>query len=177
LATWLNRFGKEAARFWAHDRSMFRPLLIIGLVILTAFPAAASGKKKKEGEEEGKTVGQYVDLSAVALPIVANGKLVNYVFTSVRVVLANGANTSKVREREPYFRDALVRAAHRTPFNSGTDYMSVDAVKLQASLFRDAVRIAGAQNIKAVTVLSQTPKTRAGLPKIGGRASGGVINP
>ena len=154
---------------------MQKSVLILLLMLIFATPTLAA-KKEEEGKEK-KAGGQYVDLSAVALPIVANGRLVNYVFVSARVVLTRSANTPKVREKEPYFRDALVRAGHRTPFNSGVDYTSVDATKLQASLFRDAVAIAGAKNIKAVTLISQTPKTRFGLPKISPHAGSGEINP
>ena len=153
---------------------MTRFLVVLLAALLASSTATASGKKK---EEEGKTVGQYVDLSSVALPIVANGRLVNYVFVSARVVLKSGANTSKIREREPYFRDALVRAGHRTPFNSATDYTSVDEKKLAAPLFREVVLLAGARDIESVKVMSQTPKTRAGLPKIDGRSSVGEVRP
>ena len=154
---------------------MKRFLSIFFIAVLISSTATASGKNK--GEDEAKTVGQYVDLSSVALPIVADGRLINYVFVSVRVVLKSTANTSKIREREPYFRDALVRAGHRTPFNSATDYTSIDEKKLEAVLLREVVAIAGARDIQAVKVMAQTPKTRAGLPKIGGRTSVGEVRP
>ncbi len=154
---------------------MQKSLLILILTLTFATPVLAA-KKEEEGKET-KAGGQYVDLSAVALPVVARGRLVNYVFVSARVVLNTSANTPKVREKEPYFRDALVRAGHRTPFNSGVDYTSIDVAKVQASLFRDAVAIAGAKNIKAVTIISQTPKTRGGLPKIDARSGADEIKP
>ena len=50
------------------------------------------------------------------MPIVVDGQLVNYVFVYVRLNLTSGANATRLREKEPFFRDALVRAGHRTPF-------------------------------------------------------------
>jgi hypothetical protein len=165
---------------------MLRRAMISALPLLAAGPALASGAKKKEGgKEEGKDakegggkdgVGQYVDLASVAVPIVAHGQLVNYVFISVRVVLTASANTSKMRTMEPYFRDALVRAAHRTPFTSPSDYITIDGPRLQATMMQETSSIAGRENIKAITILSQTPKRRLGLPTPQDRR-GGDIHP
>lgn len=149
---------------------MLRRALFALLPLLVAGPALASGGKKKEGDkkdekEGGKDgVGQYVDLASVSLPIVAHGQLVNYVFISIRIVLTASANSSKMRAMEPYFRDALIRAAHRTPFTSPNDYLTVDGPRLQATMMKEAIAIAGRDNIKAVTIVKQLPKRRIGVP-------------
>jgi hypothetical protein len=129
--------------------------------LITAFAlaaTAASASEKKDGKKED--VGHYVAVSPVALPVVVNGKVVNYVFVSVRIDLAPMVDASKMREREPYFRDALVRAAHRTPFTMASDYTKIDEPRLKAALYRDAVAIAGASAIKGVAVVSQAPKSQ-----------------
>lgn len=153
---------------------MLRRALIAALPLLVAGPALASGKPAKEGEPS--EAGQYVDLSSAAMPIVVSGQLVNYVFVSVRILLTNGADASKLRAKAPYFRDALVRAAHRTPFTNPNDYVTVDVPKLQAVMTREATAIAGPGAIKGIVVTSQTPKRRVGLPKPRGR-DGGEIRP
>ncbi|MBR7620082.1 hypothetical protein JKL49_11865 [Phenylobacterium sp. 20VBR1] len=138
-----------------------RALLALAPLALLAGPALAS-EEKSAGKPE---VGQYVDLAPVALPIVVRGLLINYVFVSVRIQLSALANTAKLRTREPYFRDALVRAGHRAPyFTLATDYTKVDEVKLRSVMQREAIAIAGAKDIKTVTVISQSPKKRTGLP-------------
>lgn len=109
--------------------------------------------------------GQYVDLAPVALPIVVEGQLINYVFVSTRLQLSASADAAKLRAKEPFFRDALVRAAHKTPFTNPSDYTKVDVPRLQAVLLREATAIAGGKGIKAAVVTSQTPKRRLGLPK------------
>ena len=137
-----------------------RALIAFAPLALLAAPAWASEEKKPV-----KADGQYVDLSPVALPIVVRGLLVNYVFVSVRIQLSTLANTGKLRTREPYFRDALVRAGHRAPFFTlATDYTKIDEVKLKAVLLREAIAIGGAKEVKSVTLLSQSPKKRTGLP-------------
>lgn len=138
---------------------MLRRTLLTALIAL-ASPAIAAASEEKKPE-----VGQYVDLAPVALPIIARGQLINYVFVYVRINLTNGANVPKLREKEPFFRDALIRAAHRTPFTSGQDYLSVDTTKLSAALQRDAQAIAGPGVIRSVVVTSQAPKRRTGVPR------------
>lgn len=129
------------------------------IAVLAAAPALAEEPAKpKDG-------GQYVDITPVALPIVVDGRLVNYVFVSVRVNLTATANSPKLREKEPYFRDALVRAGHRAPFTRYDDYTQIDAAKMKAALFAASVAIAGPGNVRSIDLLSQTPKIRGGLPK------------
>jgi hypothetical protein len=139
---------------------MWRILTILALAAALPFTARA------EPEPKGKTdVGQYVDLQPVALPIVSNGKLVNYVFVSLRLNLASSANAQKLREKEPFFRDALVRAAHRAPFNTPTDLQSVDVGRLTASVMRDAAVIAGPGAVRSVAVTSQAPRAHVRPPQ------------
>ena len=137
--------------------------------ILAALPfvlAASAAQASGGGGEGGKAAGgQYVDLSPVALPIVLNGRLINYVFVQVRLNLAPSADALKIREKEPWFRDALVRAAHRTPFTKATDYTVVDEARMKAALMREAAAIAPARNLLSVTLVSQTPKQRSRLPR------------
>lgn len=140
---------------------MLRRALILAAP-LALFAAGAQASEKKDKPE--KPSGQYVDLSPVALPIVAEGQVVNYVFVYVRVNLSPSADVTKLRTKEPFFRDALVRAGHRTPFTDPKDYFHVDAAKLKASLLRDAVAIAG-RDVISVSIESQTPKRRTGVPK------------
>lgn len=141
-----------------------RHLLALGPIALVA-AAAASAASASEGGEKKDSSGQYVDLSPVAIPIIVDGKLINYVFTSVRLNLTPSADSIKLRAKEPYFRDALVRAAHRTPFTNLKNYTVIDEGRLKSVMLREARAIGGAQNFVSVSVTSQTPKQRSGLPR------------
>lgn len=125
------------------------------ILALVSTPAFASDAPKSKSEESG----QYVAVSPVGLPVVAGGKVVNYIFVTVRIDLSPTANAAKWREREPYFRDALVRAGNRTPFTLASDYTKIDEARLIAALTRDAAAIAGPGAVKGVKVVSQAPKS------------------
>jgi hypothetical protein len=111
------------------------------------------------------TDAQYVDISPVALPIVYNRKLVNYIFVQVRLNLARNVDAAAMREKEPYFRDALVRLAHRRPFTRPDNFTVVDEGALRTALAAEAAKIAGPRAIVGVQVVNQTPRRRSGLPR------------
>jgi hypothetical protein len=141
---------------------MIRRALLIAASLTLAASSALAFEPKKEGKSD---VGQYVDLQTVGLPIVSNGQLVNYVFVYVRINLTSAANAARLREKEPFFRDALVRAAHRTPFTNPADLSAVDVPRLTATLGREATAIAGAGQIRSVVVTAQAPRRRIRMPR------------
>ncbi len=115
--------------------------------------------------------GQFVDLAPVGLPIVANGRLVNYVFVYARINLTPSADLARWRDKEPYFRDALVRLGYRTPFTLAGDYTRLDEARLKAALFQAAAAITGPGVVARVELLpGGGPMRRTGLPKPGALA-------
>jgi hypothetical protein len=136
--------------------------LLIALAPLLILAQAAQASEAKAPKTD---VGQYVELQPLAMPIVIGGDLVNYVFVYVRLNLASSANVTRLREMEPFFRDALVRAGHRTPFVVATDYQKVDEARLTATMMREATANAGPGQIKSVVVTSQTPSRRVPQPR------------
>ncbi|HSV03371.1 MAG TPA: hypothetical protein VLI41_09210 [Phenylobacterium sp.] len=135
---------------------MLRPALIAAALLLSfAAPAAAAPAQ----------VGQYVDILPVGLPVVAQGRLVNYVFVYLRLNLAPAADALRLRDKEPYFRDALVRSAHRTPFGAPGDVNRIDEPRLCAAMMREAAAIAGPGVVRSVVVTSQTPQHRLANPR------------
>ena len=109
--------------------------------------------------------GQYVDLEPVGLPIVDHGELVNYVFVYVRLNLAPLADLSRARDKEPFFRDALVRDAHRTPFTKPGDWQHIDQARLSAAMMREAQAIAGPGVVTSVVVTSEQPQKHVVAPR------------
>ena len=77
-----------------------------------------------------------MDLATTALPVVWQGRLINYVFVSVRLNLRANVDALAQRAKEPYFRDALVRAAHRKPFTRLDDFKRLDDRALAAAMAR-----------------------------------------
>jgi hypothetical protein len=116
---------------------------------------------------QNKEAGQFVDLAPVAMPIVVGNHLINYVFVYIRINLTPEANLAAMRDKEPYFRDALIKLGHRTPFTRPDDYTRLDESRLKASLYQAAVAIAGPGMISNIQILpgGGTMHPRTSLPK------------
>lgn len=154
---------------------MHRRLVLALLISLCAFPAAASGGGEKKAETDSVRA---VDISTIGAPIVWKGRLVNYVFVQSRLKLQPGADATKLKAQEPFFRDALVRAAHRTPFVDPHDLSRIDERAFTAALMREASRIAGPKAFASAEVKSQQARQRTGLPATGtNRPQGRAITP
>ena len=137
-----------------------RSAIVAILALVIAAPAlAAEGKGKLP-------TGQYVDISPVALPIIENGRLINFVFVTLRLDLNPSANAVALRDKEPYFRDALVHTAFRTPFNAVGSYTTVDVPALKARMMSEAALIAGPGAVRSVELIGEPqPKRVSGLPR------------
>jgi len=135
------------------------------LCLILAVPALAAEQKGKDKDKDKKSDGQYVNISPVALPIIVNGQLINFVFVAVRLNLTPSANVEAQREKEPYFRDALVRTAYRQPFVVPTNYAQVDIPALKARIMGEATKITGPGVIASVELVGDPqPKRVVGLP-------------
>src|SRR5471032_1212179 len=86
-------------------------------------------------------------MSPVALPIVVDGRLVNFVFVTMRLGLLPTGDIPRLRAKEPYYRDALVRAAYRTPFVRDDNYAAIDEEKMKAALLRGAAASAALRSL------------------------------
>ena len=143
-------------------------ILSLALLLAAAPPAFAADKDKEAKDASG---GQYVNVSPVAAPIVLNGQLINYIFVTLRVDLSPNVDALRMRDREPYFRDALVRAAHRHPFVKPGDYTHVDERALKAAMMAESARIAGPHVVTGIEIVSAQPQKVTGLPRPEGPAA------
>jgi hypothetical protein len=133
---------------------------LVGATLIAAAPAAAA-----EHGDKAPPPPPFLDLLPVGMPIVVDGELVNYVFVNVRLNLAPGADMVRCRAKEPYFRDALVRAGHAQPFVVPGDNDKIDAARLSAVLMRAAPGIAGPGVVRSVVVTKQVPMRLARSPR------------
>lgn len=135
---------------------MRRRDLIAATAVLSAVPPAALAEDAPAG-------GASLSMPGVGLPIIAGGRLRNYVFVSLRLHLGGSATPETMGAKEAYLRDALVRAGHRTPFVVADDWTRIDPAALSASLIRSAATIAGRGSVTRVEIVSQAPRRRAGV--------------
>jgi len=138
------------------ERRHFLSLMGAGLSMGVAGPALASGDEKP--------AAAVVNLQGVGLPVISGGRIRNYVFVSIRLHLSASAVMETVRAKDAHFRDALVKAAHRTPFTLADDWSQLDTAALSRSLMASATRIAGQGKVARVEVLHQAPRRRTGIP-------------
>ncbi|HEX8660708.1 MAG TPA: hypothetical protein VF686_02490 [Brevundimonas sp.] len=127
-----------------------------------ALPVLAAGREAMASDRPAPG-GLSISLPGVGLPIIAGGRLRNYVFVSLRLHLGGSATPESMRPKEAFLRDALVRAGHRTPFTVAGDWTVVDTAALSASLVRSAAAIAGRGSVTRVEVVSQAPRRRTGV--------------
>ncbi|WP_332679168.1 hypothetical protein [Brevundimonas sp.] len=132
------------------------------IAVSAALPVLAAGSEALAGDRPAPG-GASISMPGVGLPIIAGGRLRNYVFVSLRMHLGGAATPESMRPREAFLRDALVRAAHRTPFTVADDWTVIDTAALSASLMRSAAAIAGRGAVTRVEIVSQAPRRRTGV--------------
>ena len=139
-----------------------RPVIVA--LALGLLGAAALGPAARGADEPPKSAPT-ISLEAVALPIIVDGRLINYVFCSVRLDLNPFSDGAAVRAKEQFFRDDLVRAGHRTPFTRADDYTKIDEAKVRAEIMRYAPSIVGQGVIRSITITKQVSLRMLTLPR------------
>jgi hypothetical protein len=99
-----------------------------------------------------------IPLAPVAIPITYDGRLINYVFLSIKVVLTPQADVVKLSGKEPYYRDVLVRAAHRQNLMAAGNPNRVDEAQVKAILKRESASFMDPRLIARIEIVRQDPK-------------------
>ncbi|HWU49836.1 MAG TPA: hypothetical protein VN042_08175 [Asticcacaulis sp.] len=127
-----------------------RHLLLLAPLMLAA-PAHA-------GEDKKNAAAPSVQLASVGIPVMKDNRLVNYLFLSIKVNLTGKANEAKLRDMEPYFRDAIVRLASQTSFAQADNEDVLDIPRFSAAVIPEFEKFAGPGTIKSLDILAQNPK-------------------
>jgi hypothetical protein len=122
--------------------SVFRALAIVPPAAWASEPS-----KKEEVAADRKVVAPNV-----VTPIVRDGKLVNYLFVTIEVELADGANVMQLRDRAAFLRDSLLRATHRAALGDPVDDKRLNYAAASPVFAAAATEALGRQNIKKVTI-------------------------
>ena len=138
-----------------------RDIFALGTLAIAA--TAATTPAAASSDAPAAAGGASLNIAGVGLPIITDGRIRNYVFVTIRLTLGAGHTPEQMRAKEPYYRDALVRAAHRTPFVLTDDWTRVDDAAINAWLLRTAPQISGPGSITAAEVALQTPRRRTGV--------------
>jgi hypothetical protein len=151
-----------------------RAFLTASLALLATPAFANSAKAEKKGGKDGEgeaAPDPVIKLQSMALPVIANGRLINYVFVQMSITLKTGVVTTVFEGKEPQLRDAIVREAHSKPFVRPDSYVALDEARLKASVLRETNGLIGPGKVALVTVVKQTPRNFiAPPPKPGAQA-------
>lgn len=147
------------------DRTPSRRFLLAAALTLAAGPALASAKKeKKEGGEEQALDPTY-KLGSMTIPIIANGRIVNYVFVAMTLKLTSGTEVESFKDQEPVLRDAIVRAAYKTPFTRPDSWKEVDGPRLTRFVMGQCAILFGKGKVASVEIVKQVPRQQLTPPK------------
>lgn len=133
-------------------------------LILAAGLTAVASPTRAAAPHAAPAEAPVLGIAGVGLPVIEGGRLRNYVFVSLRLHLGAGKTVEQLRPKEAFFRDALVRAAHRSPFTVPGDWTRLDERALAAALVNAANGISGRGSIARVEVIAQNPRRRSGMP-------------
>lgn len=136
-----------------------RTLITAGTVALSSGVASAA-----LASSDAPAAPAALSIAGLGLPVIEGGRLRNYVFVALRLELGAGKTVEQMRPKEAFFRDALVKAAHRTPFTVPGDWTRLDERALSAALVSASVAISGRGSVRRVEVVSQSPRRRTGMP-------------
>lgn len=139
-----------------------RTLIAAGTVALTG--AAATASRAAASSSKAPVTAAALSIAGLGLPVIEGGRLRNYVFVSLRLELGAGKTVEQMKPKEAFFRDAVVRAAHRTPFTVPGDWTRLDERALSAALVSASAAIAGRGSVRRVEVVAQNPRRRSGMP-------------
>ncbi|MFN7111212.1 MAG: hypothetical protein ACK4M2_06205 [Brevundimonas sp.] len=136
-----------------------RTLITSGTVALAGVAATSAQASSSKTTAEAPALS----IPGVGLPVIADGRLRNYVFVSLKLHLGGGKTVEQMRSKEAFFRDALVKAAHRTPFTVAGDWTRLDESRMSAALVSAANAISGRGSVARAEIIAQNPRLRTGM--------------
>ncbi len=128
--------------------------------------APAPGHGRTNAQADGQTggdVSRTMDAPYLAVPVVRDGRLVNYLFVSLRIQISPRVDLWRTRERAQFLRDALVRASHANALADPNDNNALNQA-LAIQVYRQAaIETLGAEAVQGVTIVSTYSSLGSGI--------------
>jgi hypothetical protein len=138
--------------------AMIASTLLAGLAHASDPPAKAKGG---EGGEELSS--RSMDAPYLAVPVVRDGQLVNYLFVSIRIEITNSVDLWRTRERAHFLRDALVRASHANDLSDPNDTNALNEARAIQVYRAAAAQALGERAVGAVTIVATYSSLGSGI--------------
>lgn len=146
-------------------RAMAAALIASTLMAGLASAAGGSGKEKEKAEEgaEAAASSRSMDAPYLAVPVVRDGQLVNYLFVSIRVEIAQGVDLWRTRERAHFLRDALVRASHANDLADLSDNNALNDARAVEVYRAAAIQALGERAVGGVSIVATYSSQGSGI--------------
>lgn len=141
--------------------AMIVSTLLAGLASAAGSPAKDKGKAE-EGEGE-QLSSRSMDAPYLAVPVVRDGVLINYLFVSIRVEISPSVDLWQTREKAHFLRDALVRASHANNLADPENNNALDEARAIQVYRAAAVQALGAQAVAGVSIVQTYSSQGSGI--------------
>jgi hypothetical protein len=140
--------------------AMIASTLLAGL----AYASGSEKGKAKEGEaSEEQNSTRSMDAPYLAVPVIRDGVLVNYLFVSLRIEIANGVDLWRTREQAHFLRDALVRASHSADLADPHDNNVLNEARALEVYRAAAIQALGERAVGRITIVATYSSRGAGI--------------
>jgi len=122
-----------------------------------------SEKEKSETDEGAAASSRSMDAPYLAVPVVREGQLVNYLFVSLRIEISPSVDLWRTRERAHFLRDALVRASHDNDLVDPRDNNVLNESRAVEVYRAAAVEALGERAVAGVSVVATYSSQGSGI--------------
>ena len=137
--------------------------LIASTLLAGLANASAPAAKAKAEDGAAATTARSMDAPYLAVPVVRDGQLVNYLFVSIRIEILAGVDLWRTRERAHFLRDTLVRASHSVDLADPEDINVLNEARAIEIYRAAAIQTLGANAVGPVTVVASYSSRGSGI--------------
>jgi hypothetical protein len=150
---------------YAIARALAAALIASTLMAGLASASGGSSKGKEKGEEgaEAAASSRSMDAPYLAVPVVREGQLVNYLFVSIRIEITQNVDLWQTRERAHFLRDALVRASHANDLVDPEDNNALNDARAIEVYRAAAVQALGERAVAGVSIVATYSSQGSGI--------------
>ncbi|MGD2132497.1 MAG: hypothetical protein PVI23_06855 [Maricaulaceae bacterium] len=107
-----------------------------------------------ELDEGGDAGPRAVDIPTLSIPSFSNGELHGYMFVSVRLIVTEGRDPWRIRERAHLARDRLIRVGHRVSLASPDDPTRIDPERARQIIRESLADVVAIEDVERIEFLS-----------------------
>lgn len=139
--------------------AMLASTLLAGL----ANASGPSPQPKSKDGEGGELSSRSMDAPYLAVPVVRDGQLVNYLFVSIRIEISPAVDLWRTRERAHFLRDALVRASHGGDLADAQDDNALNEARALEAYRVAAIEALGERAVAGVNIVATYSSQGSGI--------------